>query len=120
MRAQHLAFAATVLVLTGCAASPARDDGRGSTTTTVQLERREPVTCHAPVSPPNRAQIDNLIGRYSGHVVNTPAAERVREHFAETYRQEVMLYRLCLDYAEGRIDGQQYARSRELVFSCAE
>jgi len=86
--------------------SEVTDDGHERTT----IVRRSKVVCEKPFTDPSLGTVERLLNRYA-MTPDSMEISRVRKHFQKTYRQEVIHYRLCLDFAHGHISREEYVAS---------
>lgn len=90
------------------------------TPTETHVRRTIEVICKKPVTNPDIHNFDRMIQRHAAHAADSASATRIKSQYGLTYRQEVMSYRLCMDYANGAITAEQYLRQNEKLLNSIE
>lgn len=110
-----LSVLAVAALTSGCA-SPGVSGERVAENYVRKVADKE-VTCFKPAPMPSRGQIFGMLRREGIDPEVRRQGEIVKRSMEQTYNQEAMLYRVCLDYAGGIIDDRAYYEQVELVLS---
>ena len=112
MKRPLIALAAAVLI-TGCASSPS--SGRLQAEDYVRKTPDKTITCFKPADMPSRGQIFRMLMKEGIDPELRDRGEKVQQSVENTYNQEVLLYRVCLDYASGTIEEHVYLQYVEEI-----
>jgi hypothetical protein len=131
MRAVFLSLVSVVVFGTGCASTGGgvlggHTEAKMETVsldesdTETRVRRTTEVVCKKPVTNPDIHGFDRMLKRYAAQITDTPSAHRLQSQYGLTYRQEVMSYRLCMDYANGILSSEQFLQQNKKLLNSVE